>query len=54
MLVVFEVVGEDVDIEPGEALDLVSEPAQVEQRSRGPQADQEVDVAVFGVLASER
>lgn len=52
MLVVFDVISEDVDLEPGDALGLVGESAEVKQRSRGRQADQEVDVAVLGVVTS--
>ena len=54
VLVVTEVVGEDVDLETGDALDLVREPTEIEQRCRGGQVDQQVDVTVFGVLPAHR
>lgn len=52
MLVLFDVIGEDIDLEPGDVLDHVGKSAEVEQRSHGRQADQEVDVAVIGVVTS--
>lgn len=54
MLVVLKVVGEDVDLEAGDAFDLVRESTEIEQRCHGRQVDQQVDVTVFGVLTAHR